>query len=155
MEYLGSKFSYNDETGALVWKSTGKVAGHVNKTNHYIEIRLDKKLYKAHRLVYKLVLGIEPEGVIDHIDGNPSNNKIENLRLSTIQENSRNSGKARTVKKSQYKGVWKKNNGWEAGIVVDDKIVARKSFLNEIDAALWYDLKAKELFGDYAKVNFP
>lgn len=107
VEYLNEVFDYRD--GLLYWKvrpeshfnnirgwrsfnsvSSGKVAGHVHKSNGYVEVRLGKKLYKGHRIIYKMMTGYDGELQIDHIDRNPSNNLFDNLRLATNQENSLN-----------------------------------------------------------------
>lgn len=56
----------------------------------YIRIHLNGKSYAAHRLAWKIMMGRDPEGVIDHINGIRDDNRIENLRDVTVAENSRN-----------------------------------------------------------------
>ena len=52
------------------------------------------KKYVIHRIIWVLKYGnIDPELIIDHLDGNPFNNKIENLKLKTLRGNQRNKGK--------------------------------------------------------------
>jgi hypothetical protein len=63
------------------------------------------KKYYVHRSIYLMMNGTLPDCVIDHIDRNPMNNKIENLRPATFCENSWNRSK-NTNNKSGVKGVW-------------------------------------------------
>ena len=95
-EYLRQVFDY-DQAGHLIWKrkdrgvKLGQKAGHITKDGYYL-IRLDKVLYKGHRLIWLWHNGEWPLDELDHIDNNPSNNAIENLRNATKQQNMRNRG---------------------------------------------------------------
>jgi hypothetical protein len=93
-----------------------------------------------------------PEGLhVDHIDGDPLNNTLENLRVCTNQQNLRNMRpKGRT---SKYKGVSLHNGKFVARIMVDGKDVHRARFCTETEAALQYDEWAAELFGEFAWLN--
>lgn len=93
---------------------------------------------------------------VDHQDNNGLNNQVSNLRMATRQENSFNSKKhAKGV--SKYKGVWKtgRSQGFRAAIKYNGTLVLIGNFANEIEAAIAYDRKAEELFGEFAKLNFP
>lgn len=70
--------------------------------------------YKAHRIIWKLVHGKDPE-YIDHIDGNPENNCLLNLREVTHQSNMRNQ-KLRCTNTSGFNGVRPKKNTWVARV---------------------------------------
>jgi len=97
-----------------------------------------------------------PKGfVVDHIDRNGLNNKRSNLRICTPRQNSYNRIGKETP--SKYKGVrWKKSrNRWVAQIKHYNKAMQVGSFDNQIDAAKAYDKKAKELFKEFAYLNFP
>ena len=106
-EYLTQLFDYRD--GNLYWKlkksdkiKIGQKAGS-KSTNNYYNIRIDGASYKLHRIIYIMHFGFVPEQ-LDHIDGDPTNNRIENLRPCNYSEN----GKNRTKQKnntSGYKGV--------------------------------------------------
>ena len=96
--------------GFLYWKialstktKIGSVAGCVS-SDGYTKIGLNKKTYQAHRLIWIMHHGQAPS-VIDHINGNPLDNRIENLRSATIAENVRNSRLSRN-NKSGAKGVF-------------------------------------------------
>lgn len=85
--------------------------GHLNKPGGYLRVRLTAPDKKRHWLrIHRLVLQAFGEGnphnkpCCDHIDGNPINNHISNLRWATIRENNQNS-KVRSDNKLRTKGV--------------------------------------------------
>lgn len=99
-ELLHNLFVYQD--GLLFWKKmNGKKAG--SNTGRYFQTPVNKKLYGNHRLIFMMHHGYLPE-IVDHIDGNTHNNRIENLRASTALGNSRNS-RLRKDSKTGIKGV--------------------------------------------------
>jgi hypothetical protein len=105
-DYVLSAFDYQD--GNLIRKigragEVGQIAGCLHKGKGYIHVKIKAKSFKAHRLVFLYHHGYLPE-IVDHIDGNKRNNKIENLRAATKEENCRNQ-KIRSTNKSGYKGV--------------------------------------------------
>jgi HNH endonuclease/AP2 domain len=107
-----------------------------------------KKIY-MHRL---LMPGAKE---IDHINGNGLDNRLENLRSCTRQQNSMNrSGIDGTS--SQYKGVswdnWSKK--WKAYVHYNGKQINLGRFVDEIEAAKAHDTKAIELYGEFAWLNF-
>lgn len=172
VEYLLSFFIYNKSSGELVWKDRpessfkskrdcnvwrstrkGKIAGSPNHANHYIEVRLPNgELHKAHRLIWKIETGEDPELNIDHINNDPSDNRIENLRLATPQENSRNT---KTKISSNYRGVYKRKDKYFSSYTLDDKVTSSPLFDNPEEAARWYDEQVTKVFGNFAKLNFP
>lgn len=87
---------YNPDTGIFTWKiktarcvKIGSIAGSV-VSNNYIHLAINYRDYKAHRLAWLYIHGVWPENEIDHIDHNPKNNKLINLRSVTTKENSKN-----------------------------------------------------------------
>lgn len=98
-----------------------------------------------------------PEGLlVDHIDGNGLNNRKSNLRLCTRTQNARNRRPKRNGS-SKFKGVYWHivYRKWAALIRCNGKQTYLGRFDNEIEAALVYDRKAEELFGEFAYLNFP
>lgn len=106
-KYLAECFSYCLETGELRWKKRpaghfgsshsaktrnvnriGKIAGRDNGSG-YLKVGIDGKRFRVHRLIWKLVHGTEPR-IIDHINHNRSDNRIENLRDVSHAENMQN-----------------------------------------------------------------
>lgn len=106
-------FEYRD--GYLIWKvspnnrnKVGSVAGCADN-NGYILVGLDRRLHKAHRLIFLLHHGYLPEH-IDHINGNPADNRIENLRAATMTQNMRNKALQRNNTSGCKGVVFNKNN---------------------------------------------
>mgnify|MGYP001593501174 CR=1 FL=1 len=106
-EYLRERFDYDQATGAFTWrpkapdshqarifnaKYAGKAAGcqskHPSGYRPFL-IHLDGRLYKGARLIWKWMTGEDPD-VIDHIDGDPLNNRWDNLRSISKADNARN-----------------------------------------------------------------
>jgi hypothetical protein len=118
-------------------------------SNGYVVSKVKNKTLKLHNLIMN-----PPEGlVVDHKNGNPLDNKQLNLRICTQHENTLNS-KNRSNSSIKYKGVDKRNNGkYRARIMIDGKREHIGDFDTGIEAALAYNEKAKELFGEFARLN--
>jgi len=109
---------YNPDTGLFSWVATDQRAGFARKDG-YIALAVDGKTYRAHRLAWFLMHETWPE-LIDHINGDRSDNRFENLREATRSENTQNSTHTRS--KSGYRGV--SRNGkhrWKAAIAVNGR----------------------------------
>jgi hypothetical protein len=98
-EVLLKTFSYDPETGQLTRLKTGE-AYKPNRKDGYVVVGFDYKTYLAHRLIWIMVYGRSPTE-IDHIDGNPSNNALSNLREVTHYDNLMNSSFHRAEKKAK------------------------------------------------------
>lgn len=93
-EAVKTSFEYNPETGQLLWKKArshrvGKEAGHIAPTG-YRTISWRGRSWPAHRLAWIWVHGRRPDGAIDHINGDRSDNRISNLRAVRNGDNNRN-----------------------------------------------------------------
>lgn len=109
-------------------------------------------------LMHRLILGAKAGQVVDHINRNGLDNQRHNLRLCTNAQNSFNSTKKRKNTTSTYKGVYNAGVGlkpWRAIIGHSYKRKHLGCFSTELEAALAYDEAAKELFGAFARLNFP
>lgn len=91
-------FTISNSNSGLIWRvksknnkiAAGSVAGSLGKNNRW-QVKLNNKLYLCHRIVYLLHYGgIDPSMVIDHINGDSSDNRIENLRQVSNTLNSIN-----------------------------------------------------------------
>lgn len=92
-ERLLEVLSYDPGTGIFHWRPGTRREGFVAGTivsEGYISIGIDRRCYKAHRLAWLYFHGIWPSAVVDHIDGDTSNNRIENLRDVTHAQNGLN-----------------------------------------------------------------
>lgn len=119
---------YDPETGVFTRKvqttnsvKVGDVAGGLDNKG-YLKIRVDVRLYWAHRLAWLYVHGVWPEDQIDHINRIRDDNRISNLRQATCAENNQNTRIDRK-NTSGYKGVsWKSSKGkWVAQITINNK----------------------------------
>lgn len=110
----------------------------------------------AHRAAWAIHYGSLPEQHIDHIDGNKLNNRIDNLRICTHNQNQYNQG-IRATNKSGYKGVsyMKSAKRWQAQICCNKKVTHLGLFIHKEDAAHAYDKAAILIHGDFAWTNFP
>ena len=146
---------YDSDSGVFIWlvnmgklRTAGKIAGTVTDQG-YITITIGGKKLKAHRLAWLYVHGVMPKQ-IDHVDRNPLNNRLSNLRLATYQQNSANA-----KWRSAYKGVRRNKGGnrWEARIKVDQHEYFLGSYTTEEEAAKRYNEAARHYFGEYAFLN--
>lgn len=123
---LQDRFDYKN--GHLIYKintkrgqqKIGDIAGSTNNKG-YIQISIDSKIYKAHRLIYIYHKGDIPDGMqIDHINGIKNDNRLENLRIATPLQNRYNVPKLKT-NTSGFKGVTKHRKKWKAQININGK----------------------------------
>ena len=123
-EYLLEIFEYKNND--LYWRADkgrakqGEVAGSIDY-HGYRQVKIDQKIYLCHRLVFFIHHSYLPD-CIDHIDRNPLNNSIENLRECTPSENSMNRGMRRD-NTSGVKGVYwyKPTKKWKAQLFFKGK----------------------------------
>lgn len=105
----------------------------------------------------RVLLNCQDTYIVDHINGNPMDNRRSNLRITTQNHNNMNA-KKRKNSKSIYKGVcptYKKTGLWTAQIQHNyKKYTIGTKFTSEEEAAKAYDKRALELFGQFAKLNF-
>jgi len=145
------------------WLKQKDIAGTLRKKNKYWQVQIThkqkSKIYFVHRIIYCLKTKQDPGlNYIDHQSNKQNNLKI---RQATPGQNQANRNKIATYanKKvsSQYKGVtWDKNrNKWMAAVMQKGVRYNLGRFEREEEAAHAYDKKAKELWGDYANINFP
>ncbi len=123
-----------------------------NKRIFYASGKMNKRNMPMHRFIMDPPKGM----VVDHINHNGLDNRRSNLRVCTLAQNIRNS-RPYKEKKGKYKGVTfiKASKRFRASIKYHGKRTVIGTFDDEIDAARAYDGKAKELFKEYAYLNFP
>lgn len=159
IERIRKVFNYEPETGIMRWairtgsRSTiGAIAGHLHNDNYW-RVRVDRKLYLTHRLIWLYVYGEWPDRDIDHINMDRADNRLSNLRLATCGQNNVNSG-TRNDNTSGYKGViWhKRAKKWWARIHINGKQIDLGYFDDPKDGYAAYCKAAALYYGEFARV---
>lgn len=111
--------------------------------------------YTAHRVVWAMSTGDWPAMQVDHVNGDRTDNRIENLRLASARENSVNKKKKQSAT-SNYFGVYFRHdtNVFSAQIKDHGKRLHLGCFKSEEDAARAFDRAAMRIHGEFAKLNF-
>jgi hypothetical protein len=160
--YIQQSWVVGDD-GVFYWKRDGrcvkqgdKVGVVTAKNGHQIcYLYYDKKLrgYSCGKAAWVIFYGEDPDSEIDHIDCNPQNHAISNLRKATRKEQCQNRrfGKAGRMNK----GVYKRNYGnyWAAQIWKDGKVHNLGTFKSENEAVQARITAAKKLHGDFANLQ--
>lgn len=137
------------ENGKLFWIVSRKGRNMKNQVgsllnNGYLNFGFNYKSFLVHRAVWEMFNGKIPDGMeIDHIDMDKTNNKIENLRLATRQENSRNN----SAKGFSWDSV---NNSFISRIYLNGKIKHIGRYDTIIDARAAYLQARRKHFGEFA-----
>lgn len=146
-------FDYHPD-GKLIWKNPtnravkpGTVAG-VKKPAAYSVVSISAKIYMVHRLVYLWHTGEWPQ-IVDHIDNDKTNNRIENLRAATPEQNMAN----RRGWAGRKKGVVPAGSRWGAVIRAAGKQYWLGTFDSEDEAHAAYVEAANRLHGVFAKTS--
>lgn len=143
---LRELFNYDPESGVLtrrVTASSNAEAGSIAGTNKKgrLVVRADKKEYLASRLIWKMQTGRDPNGVVDHRDGNTLNDRWNNLRDITLRGNMENKAKSKN-NTSGHTGVHfdkrRSHKPWKAQIGHGSKLVYLGSYRTDEEAAAAY-----------------
>ncbi|AYV83595.1 MAG: HNH endonuclease [Hyperionvirus sp.] len=150
-DYVQLKLISSDEAYALVSKRSVDVIlsfkWYVGKDGYPTGYGGRQRGIKMHKLVMQGVRG----KVIDHINRNKLDNRLENLRICTYKENSYNTSR----RNNKFKGVKKiSENKYAATISKDGVSHSINNISSETEAAKIYDMMAEELFGTFAGKNF-
>jgi hypothetical protein len=128
-QQMFQRLKYTPEDGKVWWvkhprRSTanGTEAGNMMQ-NGYRKLKFCGKQYLTHRVAWLLHYGSWPIGDIDHIDGNPSNNRLDNLRDVSHSINLQNRKSATRKNKTGFLGVVKRKNKYAAHITKNGKQV--------------------------------
>lgn len=133
------KWSYTDTGYAVRFQRIGRADGRRRK----VTIRM-----------HRFILGAPRELEVDHINGDRLDNRRANLRLVTDAQQRQNEGVCRGGS-SLFKGVTrsKERGRWEAQIKHQRRRIYLGRFRDEVEAARAYDAAARELFGEFARLN--
>lgn len=160
-ERLRELVDYSQDTGEFFWKSeirlgfhnsvvghkAGEKAGTARKSDGRNVIRIEGRTYLGYRLAWLWMVGRWPVGEIDHIDGNPVNDRFSNIREVSRGVNQQNLRRPQKQKKSsEFLGVFANKPGrrhpWRASICLDKKQIYLGAFMTEREASAAY-LEAK------------
>lgn len=122
VESLRSVFSIDPDIGALIHRigtrksAAGTEAGYTNNIG-YRQVAFRGSIYSVHRIAWVLYYGVAPDGEVDHINGDRSDNRKSNLRLATSAQNNHNR-KLSSRNKTGIKGVFRVKRGkpWRVSI---------------------------------------
>lgn len=171
-EQILERVSYDEVTGLLTWRDrprdhfatergwksfrtqcAGKIASAttVMGPNTYRVIRIDNKLYLQHRLVWLIVTGDWPVNLLDHRNGDGLNNRPENLREATAQQNQANRAYGKRTA-SGLKGAYSLKNGrYTSKIALNGKYKNLGCFATALEAHEAYVAAARQIHGEFAR----
>jgi len=155
-QLLKEYVNYDPTTGIFTWRKKtgkGKIGARVGSKHScgYLEARIAGHRCFLHRAAWIYVTGNEPK-YIDHINGQRDDNRWDNLREATNQQNVAHRINKNRNNTSGIRGVYfsKKNQKWIANIHFEYKTTYLGSFSTKEEASAARSLAAKTLFGDFA-----
>lgn len=173
-EYLRECFGYDPDTGVLTWRErplshfptdafcdafnrrwAGRSAGAVARQKYgsvRVLVKVNCASFQCARLVWTLQTGKTVFGVIDHIDGDATNNRWANLREVTTTQNGQN----RTHKSKSEGGfvgvnLCRRTGKWRAGVTLNKKFVWLGHYEKHSDAVDKVMSFKREHFGEFAR----
>jgi len=158
IETIREAFSYDAETGILRWAERrnhrtrrGAAVGSRTPKGH-LRVVIDGQPILVHRVIWAHVYGTWPENQIDHINGNPSDNRLSNLRPATNRQNQCNA-KTRVDNTTGRVGVyWAANVGkWRPMIRLNGKNVCLGLYETFPEAVAVREQAEREHYGEYAR----
>lgn len=157
---LRDSCGYDPATGNLIWIKPGRKrvvglpVGSLAPTG-YIETCINRKRHLVHRLVWLWHHGEMPMLKVDHINRCRTDNRIENLRLVDDHQNCFNQSKRERITSSKWRGVsWcNRRSKWKSAIVGHKKYSFVGYFPDQDTAAMAYNERAAELYGQFAALN--
>lgn len=157
---LRELFEYDREAGHFIRRvhasanaRAGDVAGVINVAG-YVQIDVDGRTYLAHRLAWLYVTGEWPAAQVDHINTDRSDNRWDNLRAASNQQNQANR-KRDVTNTSGFKGVSfnRDMRKWQAYVIVNDRKRHLGYFGDPTVAHAAYVEAAKAAFGEFARAG--
>ena len=156
-ERLHELLDYDSETGEFRWQErvsqsikAGDIAGRMDRYGYRL-ITIKGRTYRAHHLVFFYMTGKWCRAVIDHRDGDPSNNRWVNLRRATQSQNCANRRRHKN-NASGFKGVTRIESGrWRAIINKKGRRHDLGLFATAEEAHAAYVAAARKLFGEFAR----
>ena len=168
--YLQECFVCDAAAGKLIWRArpkthfkngagwhnfnrqrAGKTAG-VRKADGRVEVKLDGRTFKAARIIWAMHYGATPPDVVDHIDGDPGNDRVENLRAATAAQNAQNRAHIST-NSSGVRGVtWHaQSKKWWVRVTLNGRTRSFGLYSSLETAAVVARGAKQQLFGEFAR----
>lgn len=156
VDVLNAKYILDAENGILTRRKTyrkfkaGDPAGY--NRDGYVYVKVDGKSYAAHRIIYFMVTREDPGTMmVDHINGDPLDNRFENLRLADIKQNGRNRSKNLPSNTSGHRGVWfnSKTKRWQVRVHVEGKNIQRVAASKDEAVMVANEIRRKH-YGEFA-----
>jgi hypothetical protein len=151
VELLREYFSYDAETGHLIRlksvSGNGKVGAPAGVMDNvgYRRIKFFRTRYQAHRLVWMFHHGSLPAGMLDHINQDRADNRIENLREVTASQNCKNRKKeTRTASGRRGVSYFARDRLWVANVNINKKQTYLGSFKTREEAIAAREAAEKE-----------
>ncbi len=149
-----------DQQGFFIWKQSnsnralkGSKAGSINAAG-YVCISINNKDFYSHRISWAFNRGIPLPRYIDHINGNKEDNRIENLRETTMSQNLANS-KTYKSNKLGIRGIRQNTKGRYVASMTHNQKYIHIGIFNSLDAAIKArQEKAEEIYGEHAAHTF-
>jgi hypothetical protein len=151
-EILQNHLDYNPDTGIFTRKTTfkrwsaGTVAGTM--AGGYISISLSGLILRAHRIAWTYMTGDQPPLIVDHINGNTTDNRWVNLRAADPSESTTNR-KRQINCKSGMKGAHKHQGRWRSRVKFRGKVFDLGTFATAEEAHAAYCAAAKIIHLDF------
>ena len=159
VKQIGNTKYYITETGDVYSNKYNKIRKlkPLNNGRRHFQVRLyynkKYKIHYIHRLVYEAFVGEIPENMtIDHIDGNPYNNRLDNLRLATIRKNCGYQNKQRNNNSTGENCIFIHGDKFRVQIQINKKLF-RESFCTLEKAIIKRDLIFKNIDPESDKVR--
>ena len=149
-EWCRQVFDYEPSTGILRWKvnranaKAGAEAGTLHRDGYRV-VRALGKFRRVHRVIWLMSYGEWPKSSVDHINGDTTDNRIENLRCVTVAQNQWN-----RVKPNGGVFWHKTNKRWTVSLQVNGRLMHFGSFIDKSAAAEVAAKAIKEHHGEYA-----
>lgn len=146
---LEERFDFDTENGVIRYRisikgiKAGDAAG-VRRADGYVRVKIEGRAYFAHRLIYFMATGKQPE-YLDHINGDKSDNRIENLREATNSQNMCNHQKRQPV------GVFLRGRKWHGRVMKDYKTYRIQPSESRETAEMLLSELRDNLHGEFAK----
>lgn len=153
-ERLRELLDYDPDTGIFRWRisrgprKAGAVAGCVGS---YVQVMVDRKNYKAHRLAWFWMTGEWPPAEIDHKNGSGADNRFEVIRPATSSQNKMNR-RLSSQNSSGFKGAFldKRDGRWYSRISVNRRLIHLGRFDTAEEAHAAYAAAARQAYGEFA-----